>query len=178
MPGQFRSKAGATLAGHSDKWSDENRRHNSHAAGQGSRGSRNQGTGAQGKANTVASQGIDTSKMKPEEKLRYFNSLGLLGPKSEPEIEVEPPKHHQQAPVDSKTLISNLREQWSEIFGENAGLMKGIISTMKQVPPAKFKKAAQAAYRATAEITAKTDDIYDIQEYIQNAINEIAYQDL
>lgn len=178
MPGQFRSKAGATLAGHNDKWSDENRRKNSFNAGGGSRASRNQGTGAQGKANTVASQGIDTSKMKPEEKLRYFNSLGLLGPKSEPEIEVEPPKHHQQAPVDSKTLISNLRDQWSEIFGENAGLMKGIISTMKQVPPAKFKKAAQAAYRATAEITAKTDDIYDIQEYIQNAINEIAYQDL
>lgn len=179
MPGQFRSKSGATLAGHSDKWSDENRRHNSHAAGQGSRGSRNQGTGAQGKANTIASQGVDTSKMKPEEKLRYFNSLGLLGPKSEPEIEVEPPKHHQQAPVfDNKTLISKLREQWSEIFGEDVGLMKGIINTMKQVPPAKFKKAAQAAYRATAEITSRSDDLYDIQEYIQNAINEIAYEDL
>lgn len=173
MPGQFRSKAGATLAGHSDKWSDENRRTNSHNAGQGSRGSRNQGTGAQGKANTIASDAIDTSKMKPEEKLRYFNSLNLLGP----DTKEEPKKPQRPMPTDNKTIISTMQDDWKAAFNGDVRHSKRLISELKEVPPAKIKQALQAAYRATAEITARESDPLAIVEYISDAITPFTYED-
>lgn len=172
MPGQFRSKSGATLAGHSDKWSDENRRSNSHNAGQGSRGSRNQGTGAVGKANTVTDTLVDTSRMKPDEKLRYFQSLGLMGGKPSPEPEVQKPM-----PKDSKTLISTLQDDWKTAFKGDVRHSKRLISELKEVAPAKVKQALQAAYRATAEITAREDDPLAIVEYISDAITPFTYED-
>ena len=170
MPGQFRSKAGATIAGHSDKWSDENRRANSHQAGQGSRGSRNQGTGAAGKANTVATGTIDTSKMKPDEKLRYFNSLNLLGP----DTKKEPAR---PMPTDNKTLISTMQDDWKAAFKGDVRHSKRLISELKDVAPAKIKKALQAAYRATVEITAREDDPQAIAEYISDAITPFTFED-
>lgn len=174
MPGQFKSKAGATIAGHSDKWSNDRRRANSHDAGQGSRGSRNQGTGEAGKANTIASDGIDTSRMKPEEKLRYFNSLGLLGPKSN---EPEQPKPQKPMPTDNKTLISTMQDDWKSAFNGDVRHSKRLIGELKEVPPAKIKKALQAAYRATAEITARESDPLAIVEYISDAITPFTFED-
>ncbi|WPK19227.1 hypothetical protein [Salmonella phage SD-6_S16] len=78
MPSNFTDKNGGNMAGHSDKWSERNRRPNSYQAGQGSRGSRNQGTGLAGKANAEAGEVKSTENMTELEKLRYVNSLGLL----------------------------------------------------------------------------------------------------
>lgn len=172
MPDNFKSKNGATLAGHSEKWSDAKRRANSHQAGQGSRGSRNQGTGDAGKANTIASQGIDTSKMKPDEKLRYFNSLGLLGATPE-----QPPKQEKPMPKDNKSLISTMQDDWKTAFKGDIRHAKRLMSELKEVSPSKVKSALQAAYRATAEITARSDDALEIVEYISDAITPFTYED-
>ncbi|EAZ2022839.1 hypothetical protein BZF66_05965 [Salmonella enterica] len=177
MPGQFRSKSGATIAGHSDKWSDENRRRNSFNAGQGSRGSRNQGTGAAGQAQTKTDTIVDTSRMKPEEKLKYFQSLGLLG--HQEKGSKEPPKAAPQKPMptDSKSLISTLQDQWKDAFNGDVRHSKRLIAELKDVAPAKIKKALQAAYRATQEITAREDDPLAIVEYISDAIVPFTYED-
>lgn len=169
MPGTFRSKNGATLSGHSDKWSNANRATNSHDAGQGSKGKRNQGTGIQGKLNTMPTQGIDTSKMKPEEKLKYFQSLGLMpGVKPEPEVKDEPAPQ-----IDSRNKVQALTQDLSKIFSNNPGYLSSIVTQLKEVPPAKFKKAVFAAYRAMQEITSKDNvDPHSVHEYIQNAIIE------
>lgn len=168
MPGTFRSKNGATLSGHSDKWSNSERSANSHDAGQGSKGKRNQGTGMQGKLNTMPSQGIDTSKMKPEEKLKYFKSLGLMPgstPTAEPEEAPKDPVHN------SRTKVQALTQDLARIFANNPGYLSSIVNSLKAVPPAKFKAGVFAAYRAMQEITSKDNvDQYEIMEYIQNAI--------
>lgn len=176
MPNNFKSKNGATLSGHSAKWSDENRRKNSFNAGAGSRASRNQGLGQKGIDNTSTDTIVDTSKMKPEEKLRYLNSLGLLGPQSSSK---EPPKPAPQKPMptDSKSLISTLQDQWKDAFKGDVRHSKRLIAELKDVAPAKIKKALQAAYRATQEVTAREDDPLAIAEYISDAIIPFTYED-
>ena len=175
----FRSKNGATLAGHSSKWSNANRRSTSHDAGQGNRGSRNMGTGMQGKLNTMPSQGIDTSKMNPEEKLKYFNSLGLMpgnisgpAPKEQPKPEVKP-----EPAQEPRTKVQALTQDLSKIFHDNPGYLSMIVKSLKSVPPAKFKKAVFAAYRAMQEITAQ-DNVQqgDVLEYILDAIDNSTYE--
>lgn len=175
MPGQFRSKSGATLAGHSDRWSNENRRTNSHNAGMGSRASRNQGTGSAGQAQTKTDTIVDTSKMKPDEKLKYFNSLNLLGAQDSK----EPPKAAPQKPMpkDTKSLVSTLQDEWKTVFKGDTRHPKRLIAELKDVAPAKVKNALQAAYRATAEITAREDDPLAIVEYISDAITPFTYED-
>lgn len=177
MPENFKSKNGATLAGHSAKWSDENRRANSHNAGQGSRGSRNQGTGLAGKAQTSTDTIVDTSTMKPDEKLKYFNSLGLLGAQDKGSKQPPKPAPQKPMPTDSKTLISTLQDQWKDAFKADTRHSKRLIGELKEVAPAKIKKALQAAYRATAEITAREDDPATIAEYISDAITPFTYED-
>ena len=169
MPGNFRSKSGATLSGHSDKWSNDNRRPTSHDAGQGSKGSRNMGTGMQGKLNTMPSQGVDTSKMKPEEKLKYFKSLGLM-PGSEPTPEPEV----QKDPVhDSRNKVQALTQDLQKVFANNPNYLHSIVQQLKAVPPAQFKKAVFAAYRAMQEITSKESDPQTVLTFIQDAIDSI-----
>lgn len=166
MPGIFRSKNGATLAGHSDKWSNENRPSTSHDAGQGRKGGRNQGTGLQGKLNTMPSQGVDTSKMKPEEKLKYFKSLGLMpGIEPTPEPEVQP----EQKPERNK--VHALTQDLQKVFANNPNYLHSIVQQLKEVPPAQFKKAVFAAYRAMQESTSKQHvDPKEVLKYIQDAI--------
>lgn len=48
------------------------------AATQGIRGTTRQGQGEQGLINQAPSDAVDTTKMSPEEKLKYFQSLGLV----------------------------------------------------------------------------------------------------
>ncbi|QOI72049.1 putative structural protein [Erwinia phage pEa_SNUABM_50] len=153
MPGKFRSKSGATLAGHSDKWSDENRSASSHEAGQGSNGSRNQGTGIQGKVNAMPSQGIDTSRMDKSEKLKYFNSLGLLQPEQKQELSI-------------KTWPDTLRK----VFKDEPVYIKDITAALKSVPQANYPQAIQAGFNATQETMNQTDDVYDIYAAIMQAI--------
>lgn len=174
MPDNFKSKNGATLAGHSAKWSDENRRSNSFNAGGGSRGSRNQGTGAAGKANTTTDTIVDTSRMKPDEKLKYFNSLNLLGPGSK---EPPQPAPHKPMPQDTKSLVSTLQDHWKDAFKGDTRHAKRLLAELKDVAPAKVKAALQAAYRATAEITASESDPNAIVEYISDAIAPYTYDE-
>lgn len=164
----FKSKNGATLAGHSSKWSNQNRRSTSHDSGQGSRGSRNQGTGMQGKLNTMPSQGIDTSRMKPEEKLKYFKSLGLMpGAEPTPEPEVQP------EPKPERNKVQALTQDLQKIFKDHPNYLSSIVSALKAVEPAQFKKAVFAAYRAMQEITSQNDvDQKQVLQYILNAIDE------
>lgn len=177
MPGKFQDKNGGVIAGHSDRWSDENRRKNSFNAGAGSRASRNQGLGQKGLDNTKTDTIVDTSRMKPEEKLKYFQSLGLLG--HQEKGSKEPPKAAPQKPMptDSKSLISTLQDQWKDAFNGDVRHSKRLIAELKDVAPAKIKKALQAAYRATQEITAREDDPLAIVEYISDAIVPFTYED-
>lgn len=147
MPGQFTDKNGGNMAGHSDKWSDKNRRPNSYQAGQGSRGSRNQGTGAAGKANTVATDTVDTSKMSKEEKLKYFNSLGLLSPaqKKEMEPKAEPVKTQ---PAPSTNPVKELSDKLGKIFSSKPQLIQGIVKALQSVPKEQLKDKAQAVLRS------------------------------
>lgn len=149
MPGKFTDKNGANLAGHSDKWSDKNRRGNSHNAGQGSRGSRNMGTGAAGKAQTVASDGIDTSTMSKEDKLRYFNSLGLLKPKAEPVPEPE-----VQKPVNPMKELSTKLQQ---AFQGRADLIQDVIKGIQSTPKEELKNVATSILAAIEGSTSPED---------------------
>lgn len=151
MPGKFTDKNGGNMAGHSDKWSDENRRKNSFQAGQGSRGSRNQGTGEAGKANTVASQGIDTSNMSQHEKLKYFNSLGLLNPQQKQQLAAldkaqEQPKAAPEAPEQPKAVnpVKELSDKLGKIFANKPQLIQGIVKALQAVPKEQLKDKAQA----------------------------------
>ena len=159
MPENFKSKNGATLSGHSAKWSDENRRKNSHDAGQGSRGSRNQGTGAAGKANTVASAGTDTSKMNPHEKLKYFNSLGLLNPTQKQQLadmdaaraaqaapkapEASAPKAEPATAPKAQNPVKELSDRLMKIFAQKPNLIQGIVQALQAVPKEQMKDTAQ-----------------------------------
>lgn len=153
MPGNFQSKSGATLAGHSDRWSDKNRRSNSFNAGSGSKAARNQGTGEAGKANTVASQGTDTSKMNPHEKLKYFNSLGLLNPTQKQQLAdmdaaqnaPQQPKAEPkaQATPAAQNPVKELSDRLMKIFARKPDLLQGIVKTLQAVPKEQMKDAAQ-----------------------------------
>lgn len=136
MPGTFRSKNGATLSGHSDKWSDKNRSANSHDAGQGSRGKRNQGTGIQGKQNTLPSDAIDTSKMNPDEKLKYFKSLGLMPGKG-----VTPAQPKEVPPAEPKrNQVQELSNNLGQIFKSQPQLLQDIVKQLQSVPKENFKQ--------------------------------------
>lgn len=150
MPENFKSKNGATLSGHSEKWADKNRRAGSFQAGQGSRGSRNQGTGAAGKANTVATDTVDTTKMSPEEKLKYFNSLGLMQPKADkakpaaqkaPEQPVQPKEPEAKAPVQNP--VKELSDRLMKVFAQKPNLIQGIVKALQAVPKEEMKDTAQ-----------------------------------
>lgn len=174
MPSNFKSKNGATLSGHSDKWSNDKRRPTSHDAGQGSRGSRNMGTGMQGKLNTMPSQGVDTSKMNPDEKLKYFKSLGLMpGSKPTPEPEVK------QDPVhNDRNKVQALTQDLQKVFANNPNYLHSIVQQLKEVPKEQFKKAVFAAYRAMQEVTAQENvDPNEVLSHIQSAIDNSTYQD-
>lgn len=142
MPEQFKSNAGGLMAGHADNWSDKNRRPNSHNAGAGRAGSRNQGTGAAGKANTVASDSIDTTKMSPDEKLKYFKSLGLLKPQEAPQ---EPQKK-----VDTNTQpkeenpVKSLSDRLGKVFSTQPQMLQDIVKHLQEVPKEQLKQKALA----------------------------------
>lgn len=138
MPGTFRSKNGATLSGHSDKWSNPNRSARSHEAGQGSKGKRNQGTGIQGKLNTLPSDSVDTSKMNPDEKLKYFKSLGLMPGKGVAPAEQPPAKEVPQEP--KRNQVQELSNNLGKIFKEQPELLQDIVKQLQQVPKENFKQ--------------------------------------
>lgn len=144
MPGQFTDKNGGNMAGHSDKWSDKNRRPNSYQAGQGSRGSRNQGTGDAGRANTVATDTVDTSKMSKEDKLKYFNSLGLLTPAQKQEIKPEPVQQAPAKATPSTNPVKELSDKLGKIFASKPQLIQGIVKALQAVPKEQLRDKAQA----------------------------------
>lgn len=177
MPGKFTDKNGGNMAGHSDKWSDQNRRHNSHQAGQGSRGSRNQGTGTAGKDNTVASGGTDTSNMTKLDKLKYFNSLGLLSPAQKQELDAmeNPPQQAQPKPEAKPIIASNpikeLSDKLGKIFAHKPQLLQGIVQELKGVEPSELKTKAQAILGAMQKNTSTepTEVFSTIMKAIQPA---------
>lgn len=173
MTDKFTDKNGGLMAGHSERWANKNRRPTSHDAGQGSKGSRNMGTGMQGKLNTMPSTGIDTTKMNPNDKLKYFKSLGLM-PGSEPTPEPEV----QKDPVhNDRNKVQALTQDLQKVFADRPNYLHSIVQQLKSVPPAQFKKAVFAAYRAMQEATAQSNDPDAVLSHIQSAIDNSTYED-
>lgn len=160
MPGKFQDKNGGNMAGHSDKWSNSNRRSSSHDAGQGSRGSRNQGTGLAGKANTMPSDGIDTSKMSPEEKFKYFNSLGLM-----------PAQNGDREPREKAFSVESFGKDMQRVFKDHPQYISHLVNELKATPKEHFKTAAHAAFRALHDAESKGLDAKQIAHYISKAIH-------
>lgn len=153
-PNTFRDKNGANMAGHSEKWSNSKRRANSHDAGQGSRGSRNMGTGIQGKLNTMPDAGMDTSKMSQEDKLKYFNSLGLLNPK-----EIKPAKPVEPKPAKTKieNPIKSLSQRLTKIFSTEPNLLEEIIGKLQFIPDDDLWKKSIEILNSINDITDPVD---------------------
>lgn len=159
MPGEFTDKNGGKMAGHSDKWSDQNRRKNSYQAGQGSRGSRNQGTGLAGKANAEAGEVKSTENMSELEKLRYVNSLGLLNPtqkqrladmeRAEKEQSTPAPKEEPKAEAPkAANPVKELSDNLGKIFANKPQLIQGIVKALQAVPKEELKGKAQSVLDA------------------------------
>lgn len=142
MPNDMKHKNGA-LVQHSDKWSDSNRRKNSYSAGQGSRASRNQGYGQAGINNTKPSDEIDTSKMNPEEKLKYFQALGLLKPDGSKSPKQEPRKEATPESPKAQNPVKELSDRLMKIFAQKPNLINGIVQALKSVPKEQMKDTAQ-----------------------------------
>lgn len=146
------------IDGHSAKWANANRRASSHDAGQGSRGGRNQGTGLAGKANTVASDAIDTSQMSNADKLKYFKELGILGA---PEVREEKPFTMQNFVAELGDTFKGRPQYLQAITKELHGLDKGAL-----------KHAAEEAWDALKRIKTKTQEPRDIAEYLLKSIRQ------
>ena len=168
MPNGFKSKNGATIAGHSEKWANDKRPKKSFSAGQGSRASRNQGYGEEGLKNTIASDGVDTTKMTPEQKMKYFQSLGLMPGKSS-STEPEPVQAHQ--PKEKPNKVKALTTELQQIFKDDPHSLMSIVNQLKEVPKEKFKDVAFKVYRALQEITAETDEPKKVLNYIRDVLD-------
>lgn len=156
MPNQFKDKNGGLIAGHSEKWKDSKRPETSFQAGQGSRASRNQGYGAQGKANTVASDAVDTSTMSAPEKLKYFRELGLIGKEEEPK------------PFNPKTLLQDLQ---STLEGR-PDLTQQIVKELQGLDKGAIRHVAEVAYNSLQRIKTKTNDPARITQYLVREIQK------
>lgn len=145
------------IDGHSAKWANSNRRASSHEAGQGSRGSRNQGTGLAGRANTVASDEVDTSQMSNADKLKYFKELGILGaPEAQPK------------PFTMNNFVSEL----GEVFKGRPQYLQAITKELHGLNRDALKYAAEEAWNALQRIQTKTKEPRDIAEYILKSIRQ------
>ncbi|HHJ1043754.1 TPA: hypothetical protein ACQFIS_003656 [Escherichia coli] len=145
------------LVQHSDKWADRNRRKNSYQAGQGSRGSRNQGTGLAGKANAEAGEVKSTENMTELEKLRYVNSLGLLNATQKQRLaDMERAEKEQAVPKEEPKAeapkaanpVKELSDNLGKIFANKPQLIQGIVKALQAVPKEELKGKAQAVLDA------------------------------
>lgn len=156
MPSKFNHKNGGHIAGYSDKWKDSKRPETSFQAGSGSRASRNQGYGAQGKANTVASDVIDTSKMSAPEKLKYFRELGLIPPQEEP------------TPFNPKVLLNELQT----LLQGRPDLTQSIVKELQGLDKGTIRYVSEEAYNALQRIKTKTNDPARITQYVVREIQK------
>lgn len=164
MPSNFTDKNGGNMAGHSDKWSERNRRPNSYQAGQGSRGSRNQGTGLAGKANAEAGEVKSTENMTELEKLRYVNSLGLLNATQKQRLaDMEREEKEKSAPAKEEPKqeapkavnpVKELSDKLGKIFANKPQLIQGIVKELQSVPKEELKVKAQAVLDAMSGNTS------------------------
>lgn len=164
MPSNFTDKNGGNMAGHSDKWSERNRRPNSYQAGQGSRGSRNQGTGLAGKANAEAGEVKSTENMTELEKLRYVNSLGLLNATQKQRlVDMEREEKEKSAPAKEEPKqeapkavnpVKELSDKLGKIFANKPQLIQGIVKELQSVPKEELKVKAQAVLDAMSGNTS------------------------
>lgn len=142
------------IDGHSDKWADKHRPKNSFNAGAGNRASRNQGLGAQGKQNAQASQGIDTTKMSPDEKMRYFKSLGLM-----------PTGSTESSPEDKKEfsakaeLTGDFVQDMKSTFNQKPMLLKQLFDALNELPVHKKKRAQGAVYQEIKDMLGSDPDL-------------------
>lgn len=164
MPSNFTDKNGGNMAGHSDKWSERNRRPNSYQAGQGSRGSRNQGTGLAGKANAEAGEVKSTENMTELEKLRYVNSLGLLNATQKQRLaDMEREEKEKSSPAKEEPKqeapkavnpVKELSDKLGKIFANKPQLIQGIVKELQSVPKEELKVKAQAVLDAMSGNTS------------------------
>lgn len=171
MPSQFTDKNNGRMSGHADRWSHKNRRPGSHEAGQGSKGSRNQGTGAAGLANQQASDAVDTTKMSKEEKMKYFNSLGLLknpAPEAPAASPSEPAK--QEAPK-AVNPVKELSDRLGRVFAQKPQLMQGIVKALQELPKEGLKDAAKRVLDAmSASSSSDPQEVFStVMQAVQGA---------
>ena len=114
---------------------------------------------AAGKANTVASAGTDTSKMNPHEKLKYFNSLGLLNPTQKQQLadmdaaraaqaapkapEASAPKAEPATAPKAQNPVKELSDRLMKIFAQKPNLIQGTVQALQAVPKEQMKDTAQ-----------------------------------
>lgn len=153
MPQKFTHKSGANIAGHADKWSNDQRRDNSHDAGQGSKGSRNMGTGVKGQLNTMPTDSTDTKDMKYNDKLKYFNKLGLMP---------------AQAP---KPQLKDFPDLIRSTFAGETEYLKDISQALKAIPRPEYQAKVQAALDSFYNTSQESDDVYDLYAAIMQALN-------
>lgn len=155
MAGEKKFNGG--IDGHSTKWANRNRRPNSFNAGQGNSASRNQGLGAAGKANTIPTDGVDTTKMSPDEKLKYFKSLGLMPhaggseatSTNEPIVKGPGTLASQNKYMPTNNFVQDIKS----FFSTEPKLMKQIFDTVSELPPAKQKRAKEIVYQELKDLT-------------------------
>lgn len=153
MPQKFTHKNGANIAGHADKWSNDQRRDNSHDAGQGSKGSRNMGTGLAGQLNTMPTDSKDTKDMKYSDKMKYFNQLGLLSDKA------------------PKPQLKDFPDLIRSTFKDEREYLKDISQALKAVPRNEYQAKVQAALDSFYNTSQESDDVYDLYAAIMQALN-------
>lgn len=153
MPSNFQNRNGATLAGHSDRKSEYRKAGNYHS---GSKMSRNQQTGEQGRINAQPGDVTDTSKMNPHEKLKYMNALGLLNPTQKQQLadmdaakaapkapEAPAPKAEPAAAPKAQNPVKELSDRLMKIFAQKPNLIQGIVKALQAVPKEQMKDTAQ-----------------------------------
>lgn len=156
MAGEKKFNGG--IDGHSAKWSERNRRPNSFRAGQGNSASRNQGLGAAGKANTIPTDGVDTTKMSPDEKMKYFKSLGLMPngasevakSTNEPIVKGPGTLASQNKFMPTKNFVNDVRN----FFSTEPQLMKQIFDTVAELPVGKQRAAKEIVFRELQDLTS------------------------
>lgn len=179
MPSNFQNRNGATLAGHSDRKSEYRKAGNYHS---GSKMSRNQQTGEQGRINAQPGEVTDTSKMNPHEKLKYMNALGLLNPTQKQQLadmdaaasapKEEPVQQTPAKPVPNTNPVKELSDKLMRIFKQKPDLLQGIVKTLQSVPKEQLKDAAQRVLKSMDGIIS--DNPTEVFSTVMRAIEQKA----
>lgn len=146
---------GGNISGHSKKWEDPKMPNRRFVTGR--KASRTMGTGQQGLDNQKPSDAVDTTKMSPDEKLKYFQSLGLV------------PTGTPAAPKDFQ-VTNNFAQDIKTFFSTNPKYLKDIIDLLDSVPDEKQKSAKIKAYRVLKDLKDQSPEL--VYKQIRDTIQD------